>query len=259
MSNEELVKRIKDGETNLLADLWMQVRRFIAKRASVFLLQHRDRSKVDKEDLIQSGYFALLEAIRKYDPEAGSSFINYFNYHLRRRFRMEAGIWSSRRDALLEALSIDDVIWGGDNEDVTFADTIKSEAAEAEFDEAIERVKNEQIANAVKKCMQKLKPIYQEVLIQIYFEQHKIKDIAKDHGLSNRQVTLIHHWAIKRLRVMPAIRKLKRDNYLDLYTKFYKHKSYKAFNTSFSSVVEDLIINREKREEVKEAERRRFI
>lgn len=246
MTNEELVKRIREGEINLLADLWMQVRRFIAKRAYIFCLHYNGTSKVDQEDLIQSGYFALLEAIEKYDPEAGSSFIHYLNYFLRNQFRIEAGIKTSRRDALLKALSLDETIKGGDNEDLTFADTIKSDATEAELNDVIERLKNKQILKSVMECMQRLNPTYRDVLIQIYLKRRKSSQIAKDYGLSRRQITLIHGLAIKRLKAMPAIRKIKMDNHLDLHTKFYKHKNYKSFNSSFSSTVEDLIIRREK-------------
>ena len=245
MTNEELVERIRNGEQELLIELWKQARRFIAKRAYIFCLHFSGTSKVDQEDLIQVGYFALLEAIEKYNPEAGSSFIHYFSFYLRNQFRIEAGIKTSRRDALTKSISLDETIKGGDNEDLTFADTIKSDAAEAEFDDVIERLKNKQILKSVMECMKKLNPTYRDVLIQIYLKRRKSSEIAKEYSLPHRQISVIHNRALKRLRTMPAVRKIKMDNYLDLHTKFYKHKNYKSFNSSFSSTVEDLVIRRE--------------
>ena len=244
MTNEELVQRIQNGEKVLIIELWEQVKRFIAKRAKNFCL-HCYSTKVDPEDLIQSGYFALLEAIKKFDPGVDGSFINYLNFHLRNQFHVEAGIRTSRRDALINATSLEELLFGDDNEDLTLMSTIKSEAAEMELDNVIEHLKNKQILKSVMECMRKLNPTYRDVLIQFYFKQRKSSEIAKDYGLSRRRITLIHGLAIKRLRAMPAIRKIKKDNYLDLHTKFYKHKNYKAFNSSFSSTVEDLVLWRE--------------
>lgn len=246
MSNEELVERIQKGEQKLMAMLWEQVRRFVAKRANFFSFQYDGTSKVDRDDLIQSGYFALVEAIKTYKPDAGCSFIGYLDYYLRNQFRKEVGIRSSHRDALTKAISLDDSVFDEDDGDTTLLSMIRSDSAEAEFDEVVEQLDNARIVDTVRKCMQKLKPSERDVLLQIYIQQRKRKEIANLYGVSPQRVNQIHNRALRRLRTMPAVRKIKMDNYLDLYTRFYKCKSYKAFNTSFSSVVEDLVLSRER-------------
>jgi RNA polymerase sigma factor (sigma-70 family) len=245
LTNEELVQRIKSGKKDLILDLWIQVRRFVVKRAYCFLLYYGGNGRIETEDLIQSGYIALVDAINTYDYNSGQSFINYLNYFLRRQFRREAGIYTSRRDAITKAESLDKPIQEDEDGEITLLGTIASPTAETEFEDMIEQVNNSQIVDMIVKCMQKLSPMERDVLLQIYINQRSRKEIAENNGVSDQKINQIHNTAMRRLRLMPEIRKIEIDNYLDLHTNFYKHKGAKAFNTGRSSVVEDLILKRE--------------
>lgn len=249
MTNEELVQRTKSGEKDCMPELWEKVRRFIVWRAKIFTLACDDPCKTEQEDLIQSGYFALLNAIEKYDPEAGYSFLGYFNYYLRKQFRKEAGIWSSRRDALLTASSMDAPLPADDEGDLTLHDVTPLPSAEAEFDEAIEQLGNRYIFSSILECIQKLRPIERDVLLEVYVQQRRLKDIAVQIGVSDSRVQQIKSMALRHLRTMPAFCKIKTEYYLDDHTQFYKHKGYRAFNTTFSSVVEDSVLKREEKRE----------
>ena len=71
MSNEELVTRIQAGDTALIEDLCTQNAGLILKVIQPFLRFS------DEEDLVQTGYIGLLEAVKKYDPEKGAAFSSY--------------------------------------------------------------------------------------------------------------------------------------------------------------------------------------
>ncbi|MEW4414450.1 sigma-70 family RNA polymerase sigma factor [Clostridium sp. AN503] len=83
MTNEQLVSQIKAGEKveeNMEA-LYKQVRLFIHSMA----LRYRESGEM--EDLEQEGYLALYPAIAGYDPEQGTKFLTYAEYHIRQRMR----------------------------------------------------------------------------------------------------------------------------------------------------------------------------
>ena len=69
MSNEELVALIQAGERDKLLELWTQVDRFVLWRAGKWLASPSLKGKggVELDDLYQSGYLALLEAVDSFD------------------------------------------------------------------------------------------------------------------------------------------------------------------------------------------------
>ena len=83
MDNEELVRKIQDGEEkkcNMLK-LWAQNQGFIGKMAVKY------SSYAEIEDLKQEGYFGLCEAVRHYEPDKGTPFINYAAFWIRQVMR----------------------------------------------------------------------------------------------------------------------------------------------------------------------------
>lgn len=83
-SNEELVKFIQDGidvQTNTEA-LWQQNTGIVHKLAASYA-----KDSYEEEDLAQEGYFALITAAEKYDPDCGAKFLTYFIIHLNARMR----------------------------------------------------------------------------------------------------------------------------------------------------------------------------
>lgn len=80
MSNEQIVSRIQDGEdtTANMERLWTQNQAFVAKMAWKY------QAYAEFDDLMQEGYLGLCRAVDGYDPEAGSSFISYAAYWIKR-------------------------------------------------------------------------------------------------------------------------------------------------------------------------------
>lgn len=87
MTNEEIVNEIRAGNqnqdiNNLLMELWNQNSGMIWKACGKY------RKRIEEEDARQECFFALLEAVKEYDPEMGATFANYLfrrcTWHLSR-------------------------------------------------------------------------------------------------------------------------------------------------------------------------------
>lgn len=125
MTNEELVMLIKQGDDGYIPQLWEQVRRLIVQRADRFHRAFQNKNGVELDDLIQSGYFAVLSAVKHYQPENGFLFTTYLGNTLKTAFAATMGVRlaKTRNDALMNSRSLDDPIPGA--EDITLLDTIR--------------------------------------------------------------------------------------------------------------------------------------
>lgn len=78
MSNEELVKRIKQGEKGLMSELYQNCRRFIIAIIKRIGIEQAE----DCEDAMQDAYFGLYEAVKGFDESKGYKFLTYAKYHI---------------------------------------------------------------------------------------------------------------------------------------------------------------------------------
>lgn len=92
-----LVVRARGGEKEALAELWGAVSKFIRMKAASYA-RNSMTGRVTKEDLEQSGFFAVYDAVQAYDETRGTSFLTVLKYYLQKRFAEEAGVRTSRRD-----------------------------------------------------------------------------------------------------------------------------------------------------------------
>lgn len=124
MTNEELAVMIQGGQADLVPTLWEQVERFVAKQAHRWFLNNRRR--VEFDDLYQSGFLAMMEAVRTFDPEGGSSFLSWMgNNHLKTAFMAALGARTEkqRQDPLHTAASLDAPLQV--DEDLTIGDMVQ--------------------------------------------------------------------------------------------------------------------------------------
>ena len=79
MSNEEIVKKIKDniGVNDNLTILWVNNKRFIYQIASKYA------GMAEHDDLMQEGYMGLCNAVYKYDIDSGVKFLTYAEHWIK--------------------------------------------------------------------------------------------------------------------------------------------------------------------------------
>ena len=79
MTNEEWAIEIQAGRAGY-GKLWEQVHKFIRQQAHRYFTLHAGtcaHAGVELDDLTQCGFMALQDAVRAFDPEAGTRLLTY--------------------------------------------------------------------------------------------------------------------------------------------------------------------------------------
>lgn len=121
MTNEELTVAIQTGRKDLTETLWTQNKRFVFGLARRWKLAFKTHNDFDAEDLVQQGWFALLDAIRCYQPgRENGSFLALFKLCLVRQFQILIGIRTTKRDAaFMASVSLDSPVYADEPDGTT--------------------------------------------------------------------------------------------------------------------------------------------
>lgn len=127
MTNEELAELIQKTDSKTAkAELWENNKGIIYRLARSY---YRPTSPHTLEDLVQQGYFALLQAVKSYDKEKGYKFTSYLP------FSFQCAIRGPYMDTYI---SLDTPIGrDGEENENTLADTIPDNSALEELENAI--------------------------------------------------------------------------------------------------------------------------
>lgn len=77
MENDKNIKRAKKGDTRAINELYKKYRKIIIFIALKYYNNNKkicDSAGVQKDDLIQEGYFAFLKAVKDYDEKKALSY-----------------------------------------------------------------------------------------------------------------------------------------------------------------------------------------
>ena len=174
MTNEELVALIQAGERDKLPELWEQVERFVALQANRLLhALGPDRAAlagVEFGDLYNSGYFALVDAAERYDPEAGTKFITFFAMRLKSYFLDTTGfrLARQRKDPLNSSKSLDARLKEGDEDSGAFGDFIPDPKAAQALQDVEDGIQRDYTRQAVRQALEQL-PTEERLAIKAYY------------------------------------------------------------------------------------------
>lgn len=131
-TNEELVKRIQDGERSHIPQLWEQVQDFIIYLADRYLLNYPAHCRQLHGDMVNQAYFYFLKAVESYQPEKGK-FITHLAYYVKNAFQevLQGRSSRTRNEPLNAAVSLDKPM--DETEDLTLADMLIDTQSEAYF------------------------------------------------------------------------------------------------------------------------------
>ena len=242
MDVNELVRVIQEGREDLIPELWDAVRRLIAFHAKRFSLEKDlGRYGVDLNDLIQNGYFALLEALRKHDPDKGS-FTNYLQYHLKNAFMDAIGRTDRKRlDMLNRCKSFDELIDPSDPEGDTIFDLIPD--PHDDTGELIERLYNDGLHEALEAALATIPQGEADIIRAAYWKGMSLTAIAEETGTTFSEIHNAHAKGLRHLR--KGLTRAEIERYIDERTPFYRTSSLTRFNQTRTSVVEELTILRD--------------
>lgn len=243
MTNEELAIKIKEGHTELITELWLQIEGFVKKEASKMVrLRWADRCNavgITFDDLYVAGYFALEPAISAFDPEKGFMFLTYFNKHLKNAFYKELGVtnragqWcTSTHDALERAESLNAPIGNSDSEASELEDLIPDEKSEQPFDDVESQDYNNNLRADLEEAITSLRPRDAQIIRDYYFNTLTLGALAQKLDLSLTSVNTLRTQALRALRKHKALKSYREQ----IIGMAYKTGFSRFKNTGMSSV-----------------------
>mgnify|MGYP003763837339 CR=1 FL=1 len=248
LTNEELALKIQQGDDGLLPELWEQVRKFIVLKANSFYQCYSKNPRFEIDDLIQSAYFAVLYAVKSYDPSRGFKFITYLNFPIKTAFAEVAGMKTSKRDALMNAISLDAP--AGTEADSPLLNAIGDKSLNYDIDSLIiESVFNQQLRAALDKAMEVLTDKQREILELYYYFGLTLERIAEIRECSKQAVDNQRHEAFSRIKHSPHRRKLAKFYYYRVPRDLYKRTGLRSWKETGCSQQEQFLIGWRKSDE----------
>jgi RNA polymerase sigma factor (sigma-70 family) len=245
LTNEELAIEIQNGKTEYLPVLWEQIEGFVKWKANQCfqkLLDNPDISlSIEFDDLYDSGYFAMLKAVKYFKPETEYKFLTFLDLPLKTVFnevisgRMGA-THLHKRDPLNHSISLDTPI--GDDEEQTLGNILADETDIAA--EVIEGIVQQELHNDLETALKTLEPTEEKVIRLYYYHGLNVPRIGEELNITGTQVQAIKVSALRKLR-KPVIRRLL-EKHIDAHTNFYLRVGAK----SQKSPVELIVLRRER-------------
>lgn len=205
MTNEELAIAIQQGETDRLPELWNGIERLVkwkANRIIAVLDVYSDLTTgVQFDDLYDSGYLVLADAVRTFKPEAGGTFSNWYMFYLKKAFAEVTGYRTKKRscDPLRNAISLDAPIKGMDDKDgCTLGDTIADKTDYAEM--VTNNIQKRDLEKVVAAALTELSEQEEQVIRAEFYKRKNSQQIGEILGISPSRVCQLRASALRKLR-----------------------------------------------------------
>lgn len=244
LSNEEIAARIQAGEEELYCELWAQCSGLVAWKARHIMTALNGRGGVELDDLVNSGYPAMVEAVASYRPEEGA-FSTWLMYHLQNAFAEAAGYKTKkkREDPINNSVSLQMPI--GDGEDAAeLFEVVEDPGGYAAIEYAEETVWREQLHQTVCDVLSDLPADLEEVLTMRFLENKSQNETSVQLGFTREDVKKLEGKGLKELRKPVYSARLKPFLYFD----FYSSSGLGAFRSSGMSIEERYLVYQERRE-----------
>ena len=250
MTNEELTMAIQGGQADLMEPLWKQNERFVYGMAIAWKRAFQNKSYFDVEDLVQQGWFALMNTVKYYDPDReDSSFMTLFKMCLKRQFQIVIGISTSKRDAAFFAsLSLDTPLIDDEPDGKRLMDTIPDPASNAPFEALEDESEREQIRSTMDKVAGEILTEQQREIYDSLLMELRCSDIAANDGVSRARVQYHKDQTLEALRDDPRILQLwldltdQRETVGDIADRFMAQVGTGCFNETGMSSVERAVM-----------------
>lgn len=244
MSNEELVAAIQRGDQGRMPELWDNVYRLVCKYARHYWGLLEGRGGLTVEDLVQTGYVALAEAVEFYDSTV-AAFSTWLYIYLRKNFRITAGLHGKAKtnDPINSKISLNAPI---DEEDGDALDAlIEDPKSAATFQSVEDAIYTEQLHNALEDALAALPADMADVLRLRNYDRLTLAEIGERWGVKYERIRQLENQGIRKLRQPKIACRLRPFYDFD----FYSSTGLSAFRCSGVSVQERYVLMEEERRE----------
>ncbi|MBR2310507.1 MAG: sigma-70 family RNA polymerase sigma factor [Oscillospiraceae bacterium] len=186
---------------------------------------------IDVEDLVQTGFFGLVDAHRSYKRERGK-WSTWASMYIRNEMRLLLGVRGKKH---IEQISLDVPI----REDGASLGDLMPDGDAPELDSGVIQ---DELVKGVRGAVNAIEdPLVRNVIKCIYLKEMSYTAAADALGIEKKDVSLLAQKGKDRLRI--KLRHIDPD--LDLVTKFHAHKGVQAFQSDLTSTVEAAVLWRE--------------
>ena len=242
MTNEELAVAIAQGRDDLLLPLWEQIRAFVKRQARRVCGRQGQLNGATVEDLMQSGYLAMVQAVSSYDPDSGT-FLGWLAMYLRTEFSSACGYRGEKRDPLNDCLSLDATV-STDGGETTFAEmTPDPTDCYAETEEALY---TESLHETLERAIVKLEPSRAEIMRRVYWSGETQSDVARALGVTPQMIHRQIRSGLYRMRTGCMARRLR--EFLNGEANLYTGVGRRAFEREGMSSVERAVLRLEQKQ-----------
>lgn len=245
-SNEELAEAIKSGETELIELLWDQVQGLVKWKADrlMTVLELQDNCRgLEFEDLLQTGFIAMVEAVGTFNIDSGL-FSSWLFYHLQRAFAEATGYRTKRRrsDPINATTSLD-LPLSDEADAAALHEIIPDPEAEAALVDVEEKIWHEQLHEALENVLAELPEKSSTVLRLRYYQNQTLAAVGDVFNVGTEMARQLELQALRQLRKPRISRRLR---------SFYDYNVYSgtglgAFKTTGMSVQERILIREEEK------------
>lgn len=245
MSNEELAVQIREGNAAALPLLWEGIRGFVAKYAYSYMLMGSGSNVVDLDDLIQSGYIAMTEAVASYEP-GEARFITWLEYSLKTEFAKAMNMRSEKqkKDPLHCAASLSTPVNDAGDGTVLLMDIIPAPDAI----ETVERkIYGEQLRRELDNMLSVIASECADVLRLHYYEGMELEEIAQRRGDTTATISASKQAGLRDIRKRlntPQGARLRA--YIEENTDYYGGMGLRKYTETLTSPVELKVLARER-------------
>lgn len=235
MSNEELALAYQGGDNHRAAELWEQNIGLLRLLAVKYFKAREGICRsagVTFEDLLQEGYFIIMNAARAYDPQKGFVFTSYIGFHARGCWDDMTGLRTpaQRRTLLNHAISIETPI--GEEDDLTVGDMIADPAAEEAFEDVERRAYVSALRADIEQAIAFLPGDQQYIMRRAYLDGAPLWSIAAETGMLLQTVYASTRRAMNALRRRREILKYREQ------ADAYRGCGVRLFQTTWTSSTE---------------------
>ena len=199
MTTDQIAQVVQAGQADVMT-LWAAVRRFTHDRAYRWERALGGRCGVTVDDLTQTGFLALLDALVTWKPEAGT-FLTWYGLRLKAAFSEATGQRTQRdkRDPLQNCTSLDTPVTE-EGDALTLADVLPDPAAEQAIEDIAERDCRQRLHHALHRALQTLPETQRRAVVLRYFCGCTVEGTAARMGTTRATASAAEQKALCLLR-----------------------------------------------------------
>ncbi|MEE1280968.1 MAG: sigma-70 family RNA polymerase sigma factor [Acutalibacteraceae bacterium] len=223
MTNEELAQLIKQGNKRYYATLWEQTSRLIHKLIYKHASKRKLPNDIDFDDILQCGYFAMVNAVNAYSPEKDLKFNTYLEFQVMNAIQLtiDRGQRKGMNTPRLQEYSYNRTVSNSEGEEVEIIDLMPDKQSPKIYEGAELTDLQERVWQAVAELPEKLR----EIITGYYFNGENLSTQAERLGVSVQTVTQRKRQGLRLLERNRALKQLYND-----YDRHY-HSRYNDLQT----------------------------